>query len=149
MRLIRNGLQRRLLPDVFASVVEGRSKTKLGDLFGLSNFGVNLTELDPGASSSLLHYHSNQDEFVYILEGAAVLVVGEKEISITEGECIGFRAGTGLAHQLINRSNKPVVYLEIGDRAPNDEVVYPNDDLQAELSESGAWVFTHKNGSPY
>lgn len=136
-------------PQPFASVVAGRSKKKPGDLFGLSNFGVNLKELDTGSSSSLLHCHSYQDKFVYILKGTAIVVIDNNESTISEGECIGFKAGTGSGHRLINRSNKPVVYLEIGERSPGDKVVYPNNDLRAAFSESGSWEFTHKDGRPY
>lgn len=134
-------------PELFASRVSGRVKRQLGDVFGLSNFGVNLTELPPGGESALLHKHSKQDEMIYILQGYPTLRTDSGEEVLTPGMCAGFRAG-GLAHQLINRTGAPVLYLEIGDRTPGDEGSYPEDDLKAVLVD-GAWVFTHKDGTPY
>ncbi|MEO0383566.1 MAG: cupin domain-containing protein [Pseudomonadota bacterium] len=134
-------------PEPFASRVTGRTKRQLGDVFGLSNFGVNLTELAPGAESALLHKHSKQDEMIYILEGHPTLRTDDGEEGLAPGMCAGFPAG-GSAHQLINRTDAPVVYLEIGDRTPGDEGVYPEDDLKAVLID-GAWAFTHKDGTPY
>jgi uncharacterized cupin superfamily protein len=136
-------------PEPFASLMEGRSKHKLGDLFGLENFGVNLTTLKPGGISALFHEHSKQDEFVYVLEGTPVLMRGDEEYLMSPGECVGFKAGSGSAHQLINRSNSVVSFLEIGDRSAGDRVSYPNDDIVANLSDDGNWVFTHKDGAPY
>lgn len=134
-------------PEPFFSRMSGRTKRQLGDLFGLSNFGVNLTELAPGAESALLHRHSKQDEMIYILQGYPTLRTDDGEQVLAPGMCAGFPAG-GRAHQLVNRTNKPVVYLEIGDRTPGDEGSYPNDDLKAVLVD-GAWAFTHKDGTPY
>jgi uncharacterized cupin superfamily protein len=119
----------------------------LGDLFGLTNFGVNLTTLAPGAESALMHRHGKQDEFVYILEGTPTLITETGETPLRPGLCAGFPAG-GTAHHLVNRSDAPVVYLEIGDRTPGDLAEYPNDDLQA-AHEDGRWFFTHKDGRPY
>lgn len=135
-------------PEPFYSRMAGREKRPLGDLFGLKNFGVNLTRLAPGAESALLHRHSRQDEFVYIVEGEAVLVTDRGEAVLKPGMCAGFPA-TGLAHQLVNRSEADVVYLEIGDRTPGDEGSYPKDDIEAALGPDGQWIFTHKDGSPY
>ncbi len=140
--------RRSLYPAPFAKHMQGRTKRKLGDLFALSNFGVNLTQLAPGAASALFHQHTTQDEFIYILEGSPTLLLGEETFLLTPGECMGFKAGTHAAHQLVNRSNEVVVYLEIGDRSANDEANYPNDDLKATLTD-GNWVFTHKDGTPY
>lgn len=136
-------------PQPYAPLVEGRAKRKLGDYFGLTNFGVNLTELAPGAISALLHRHAKQDEFVYILEGTPTLYLEEKEYLLNPGDCVGFKAGTGAAHQLANRSSTIVVFIEVGDRTVGDEVEYPNDDLKATQLTSGAWAFTHKDGRPY
>lgn len=138
-----------IYPAPFAAVVEGRTKRKLGDHFGLTNFGVNLTELAPGAASALLHHHSMQDEFVYILQGTPTLVLGGQEFLLKAGDCMGFKAGAGMAHQLVNRSGEPVVYLEVGDRTAGDEVEYPDDDLKATLQADGAWAMTRKDGRPY
>ncbi|WP_375572537.1 cupin domain-containing protein [Ahrensia marina] len=134
-------------PEPFASRVSGRVKRQLGDVFGLSNFGVNLTELPPGGELALLHNHSKQDEMIYILRGYPTLRTDTGEEVLTPGMCAGFRAG-GVAHQLVNRTGAPVVYLEIGDRTPGDEGSYPEDDLKAVLVD-GVWVFTHKDGTPY
>ncbi|PWW02138.1 putative cupin superfamily protein [Hoeflea marina] len=135
-------------PEPFFSRMAGREKRPLGDLFGLGNFGVNLTRLSPGGETALLHRHSRQDEFVYILQGEAVLVTDRGEAVLTPGMCAGFPAG-GVAHQLLNRSEADVVYLEIGDRTPGDEVSYPEDDIQAVFGEGGKWDFTRKDGTPY
>ena len=135
-----------IYPQPYASLVEGRTKRKLGDHFGLTNFGVNLTQLAPGAVSALLHHHSKQDEFIYILQGSPTLLLGEKEYLLNAGDCMGFKAGTGLAHQLANRSQTLAVYIEAGDRTVNDEVEYPNDDLKATQLANGAWALTHKDG---
>jgi uncharacterized cupin superfamily protein len=89
-----------------AKMVAGRSKHPLGDLFGLTNFGVNLTRLAPGSYSALRHAHEKQDEFVYLLEGEVVLVTDAGETLLTAGMCAGFKAGTGDAHHLHNRSQK-------------------------------------------
>ncbi|XGV98629.1 MAG: cupin domain-containing protein [Leptolyngbya sp. BL-A-14] len=136
-------------PEPYASLVEGRLKRKLGDFFGLTNFGVNLTHLLPGAMSALAHSHSKQDEFIFILEGTPTLILGEEEFTLNPGDCYGLKAGTGIAHHLVNRSQETVTYLEMGDRTAGDEVEYPNDDLKATLSSSGAWIITHKDGRPY
>ncbi len=137
-----------IAPEPFASRLAGREKRPLGDRFGLTNFGVNLTRLAPGAASALLHRHSRQDELVYILEGTPTLLVGTEEIVLRPGMCAGFPAG-GVAHHLVNRSDADVVFLEIGDRAAGDEVSYPDDDLAAALAPDGTWRFTHKDGRPY
>lgn len=135
-------------PEPFASRVAGRVKRRLGDVFGLRNFGVNLSRIAPGGISSVRHTNSKQDEFVYVLEGTATLVTDAGEALIGPGECTGFPAG-GPAHQLVNRTSVDVVYLEIGDRSPGDQATYPNDDLQAVLGADGRWVFLRKSGAPY
>jgi uncharacterized cupin superfamily protein len=135
-------------PEPFASRMAGREKRPLGDLFGLTNLGVNLTRLAPSAISALRHAHSKQDEFVYILRGRPTLQTDEGRTELSPGMCAGFKAGTGNGHNLINETSEEVVYLEIGDRTPGDEGTYPDDDLQALLVE-GKWQFTHKDGTPY
>ncbi len=138
-----------IYPQPFAALVEGRVKRKLGDHFGLTHFGVNLTELAPGAISALLHHHSKQDEFIYILQGTPTLLLDEKEYPLSPGDCMGLKAGAGVGHQLVNRSSDPVIYIEIGDRTEGDEVDYPNDDLKAIQLANGVWSLTHKDGRPY
>ena len=135
-------------PEPFFSRMARRAKRPLGDLFGLKNFGVNLTRLAPGGESALMHRHSRQDEFIYILEGEPTLVTDNGEVKLRPGMCAGFPSG-GLAHHLVNRTDRDVVYLEIGDRAPGDEGQYPNDDIQAVPGSDGKWRFTHKDGRPY
>ena len=136
-------------PEPFASRTAGREKRPLGNVFGLSNFGVNLTRLAPGSVSALRHTHSRQDEFIYILTGHPLLVTDDSETSLSPGMCAGFKAGTGNGHQLVNRTNEEVVYLEIGDRSTGDGVSYPDDDIQAVLGKDGQWQFVHKDGTPY
>jgi uncharacterized cupin superfamily protein len=138
-----------IYPEPFASRMAGREKRPLGDLFGLSNFGVNLTRLAPGAISALRHAHSRQDEFVYVLEGHPVLITDQGETVLAPGMCAGFKAGSGDGHQLVNRTDRDVFYLEIGDRTAGDSVTYPDDDLHAILGDDGKWVFVHKDGTPY
>jgi uncharacterized cupin superfamily protein len=136
-------------PEPFFSRMAGREKRPLGDLFGLSNFGVNLTRLRPGGCSALRHAHSKQDEFVYILAGQAVLITDDGETPLVPGMCAGFKAGTGNGHHLVNRADEDVLYLEVGDRSAGDAVSYPDDDLQAVLDQDGKWRFLHKNGASY
>jgi uncharacterized cupin superfamily protein len=138
-----------IYPEPYASQVQGRLKRKLGECFDLSNFGVNLTHLSPGAVSALAHCHSQQDEFIFVLEGTPTLMLGEAEFMLHPGECYGFKAGMQIAHQLVNRSQEIVTYLEMGDRTLGDEVEYPNDDLKATQSTNGEWIVTHKDGRPY
>src|SRR5579864_8907619 len=108
-------------PEPFASQMAGREKRPLGDLFGLANFGVNLTRLRPGAASALRHAHTRRDEFVYILEGNPTLHTDEGQTELAPGQCAGFTAGSGNAHRLLNRTTEDVVYLEVGDRTPGDQ----------------------------
>lgn len=138
-----------IYPQPYASLVQGRLKRKLGEFFELTNFGVNLTHLAPGAISALAHHHSKQDEFILILEGTPTLVLGAEEFLMNPGDCYGFKAGMGIAHQLVNRSQENVTYIEIGDRAQGDEVKYPNDDLKATQLSHGVWRLTHKDGRAY
>jgi len=133
-------------PEPFFSRMARREKRPLGDLFGLKNFGVNLTTLHPGGESALLHRHSKQDEFIYILSGNPTLVTDAGEVTLSPGMCAGFPA-QGVAHQLVNRTASDVAYLEIGDRTPGDEGSYPQDDLKATLTPTG-WTFTRKDGRP-
>lgn len=140
--------RRSFYPEPFASRVQGRIKHPLGDAFGLSNFGVNLTRMAPGSSSALRHAHVTQDEFVYVLQGHPTLHTDEGPTRLSPGMCAGFKAGTGNAHHLVNETDSEVVYLEIGDRSAGDAVNYPDDDLQANWTD-GRWVFTHKDGTLY
>ena len=139
-----------IYPEQFAARVGDRIKRPLGDPFGLTVFGVNLTTLKPGAMSALRHAHALQDEFVYILEGHPTLITDEGETQMKPGMCAGFKAGTGNGHHLVNRGPHDVVYLEVGDRTPGDSAEYPDDDLRVLKSEDGQKrSFVHKDGTPY
>jgi uncharacterized cupin superfamily protein len=129
--------------------LRGRIKHRLSDYFGLTNFGVNLTELAPGSVSALLHHHTKQDEFVYIVSGSPTLLLDDREFQLRAGDCCGFKAGTGVGHQLVNKSSAPVLYLEIGDRTPGDYATYPQDDLAFTRRGDGPWELTHKDGTSY
>ena len=135
-------------PAEFAQRVAGREKRALGNFFGLKAFGVNLTRLAPGAQSALRHRHTRQDEFLYVLEGDPTLVTDAGEMALRPGMCAGFPAG-GTAHHLVNRTERDVVYLEVGDRPQGDEVFYPDDDVKASMTPDGTWRITHKDGSSY
>ena len=136
-------------PAAFAKLMEGRTKRPLGDLFGLGNFGVNIVHLVPGARSALRHAHTRQDEFVYVVEGEPTLFTDAGDTPLKPGMCAGFKAGTGDAHHLVNRSARDVVYLEIGDRSAGDEVDYPDDDIRVRAGPDGKKRYEHKDGTPY
>ncbi|WP_207458458.1 cupin domain-containing protein [Azospirillum sp. SYSU D00513] len=132
-------------PEPFRHRVSGRARVRLGDRFGLTNFGVNITRLDPGAASALRHWHTRQDEFVYVVEGELTLVTDAGEQVLTPGMCAGFLAGRPDGHQLVNRSGAPAAYLEIGDRTSGDECFYPDDDLVCRNEDE----FFHRDGTPW
>ena len=136
-------------PPVFKAAVAGRSRQRVGNAAGLKNFGVNLTTLAPGAQSALRHWHSHQDEFVYVVEGELVLVTAAGETFLGPGMMAGFAAGVADGHHLINRSAANAIYLEIGDRSDCDRVEYPDHDLLAMPAEAGGHYFTHRDGQAY
>lgn len=133
-------------PEPFRTAVAGRLRKRLGNPLGITNFGVNLTRLEPGAASALRHWHTRQDEFVYVLEGELTLVTDAGETLLRPGMCAGFPAGKPDGHQLVNRSDGPATYLEIGDRTAGDEVDYPDEDLRYDDATDR---FTHRDGSPW
>lgn len=133
-------------PAPFAARMAGREKRPLGELFGLSGFGVNLTRLAPGGVSSLRHAHSRQDEFIYILQGQPTLHTDAGPTVLVPGVCAGFKAGSGNGHCLVNNTHEDVLYLEAGDRTAGDECSYPDDDLKAVLVDD-TWQFTRKDGT--
>ena len=132
-------------PEPYAQSARGRIKQALGDAGGLTDFGVNLTRLPPGAWSSQRHWHTAEDEFVYVLTGELVLVTDAGEQRLRAGECAAFPKNVADGHHLINRSDADAVYLEIGTRADHDACHYPDIDLHID----GAGPFTHKDGTPY
>jgi uncharacterized cupin superfamily protein len=135
-------------PPPLDRVVFGRERQRLGVAAGLDQFGVNLTTLKPGAASSLRHCHEQEDEFVYILEGELVLIEDEGETVLGPGDAAGFKADSGNGHQLINRTARDAVYLEIGTRSQHERVDYADVDLLMIRDDKGA-RYTHKNGDPY
>jgi uncharacterized cupin superfamily protein len=135
-------------PEPFAARMAGRQKRQLGEFFALKSFGINLTRLAPGAFSSLRHAHAKQDEFIYIVSGHPTLHTDRGRMQLSPGMCAGFRAGTGDGHHLQNETAEEVFYLEIGDRAPGEEVTYPDDDLLV-VQGAGKARYVHKDGSPY
>ena len=135
-------------PAAFQALVRGRHRRALGDAAGLSNFGVNLTRLEPGAASAQRHWHTLQDEFVYIVEGEATLVTEAGEQTLTAGMAAGFPAGRADGHHLVNRGAGDVLYLEVGDRTAGDEVDYPDIDLKRS-HQNGENRFVHDDGTPY
>lgn len=134
-----------LYPEPFRSRVLPREKRALGDALGLTKIGINLTTLHPGRESSIRHYHSREDEFVYVLEGEVVLRTDEGEQTLTAGMCAGFPAGTKNGHQLVNRSDAPARYLEISNRDTADLAEYPDDDLRYTKAPDGSLVFSRKS----
>lgn len=139
-----------IYPEPFKSSTEGRAKRALGNTFGLDQFGVNLTELAPGAATALRHWHTAEDEFVYILEGEATLVTEAGEETIGPGDCVGFKAGVADGHCIVNRSDAPVRLLEVGSRRlEEDHAEYPGLDLKVEPDGKGGRRFVHADGTPY
>ena len=135
-------------PKRFKKLVAKRNKQALGNALGLTNFGVNLVRLAPGAWSSMRHWHRRQDEFVYVLEGKLVLITDEGEQTLGPGMAAGFPAGSANGHHFVNRSRASACYLEVGDRSAGDAVVYPDADLAARHKPM-SYQFTHKDGRPY
>ena len=134
-------------PDSVKGRSEERIKRRIGDALGLTTFGVNLTVLPPGSSSALRHWHLNEDEFVYILSGEATMVSDTGEQILGPGMAAGFPAGKEDGHQLLNNGSNDVVYLEIGNRTPSDEVFYPDNDLKL-TKEPGNHVYSDRAGNP-
>jgi uncharacterized cupin superfamily protein len=129
-------------------VVVGRERKRLGNAAGLNQFGVNLTTLKPGAASALRHWHEQEDELVYILQGEVVLVEDDGETVLKAGDAAGFKANSGVGHHLVNRSSSDAIYLEVGTRSKNERAEYPGIDLLFVRDDKGV-RFTHKNGEPY
>jgi uncharacterized cupin superfamily protein len=136
-------------PEPYRSRVLPREKRRLGEAFGLTHIGINHTILPPGKESSMRHWHTHEDEMIYILEGEVVLRTDAGEHVLTAGMCAGFPAGSSDGHQLINRSNRPAVYLEISNRDPQDTVYYsdPDVDLMANPPHARG-RFTRRDGTP-
>lgn len=134
-------------PEAVRPRVLPREKRALGDAFGLTKFGVNLTTLFPGKESSMRHYHSHEDELIFVIEGEVVLRTDEGEQLLGAGMCAGFPAGTKNGHQLVNRSGLPARYLEMGNRDPQDTAGYSDVDLASSKTPDGGWNYTRRDGS--
>lgn len=135
-------------PEPFRSRMGDRVKRRLGDACGLTRFGVNLVTLGPGGQSALRHWHTREDEFVYVLEGEVVLVTDAGEQVLRAGDCAGYPAGRSDGHHFVNRSGAPARYLEVGNRDPADRAFYPDDDLQMAGDRENV-RYVHKDGSAY
>ncbi len=120
----------------------------LGDVFGLTHFGFNLERLEPGARSSIKHWHTLSDELVYVLEGELAVYVGSERHALTSGMCVGFKAGERYAHHLVNESTRTARFLVVGSRVPGDTAFYPDNDIVWFRTENGS-VAVHKDGTPY
>ena len=136
-------------PEPYRSRVLPREKRPLGDAVGLSKIGVNLTTLAPGKQSSMRHWHTHEDELVYILEGEVVLRSDAGEQTLTAGMCAGFPAGARDGHQFINRGSRPAIYLEISNRDEEDVGHYSDPDVDLLWNPPNArGKFTRRDGTP-
>jgi uncharacterized cupin superfamily protein len=126
----------------------GRSSLRLGDAGGLTQFGVNLVILEPGAKSSLRHWHRHEDEFVMVTQGELVLVQDEGEYVMRPGDCAAFPAGSSNGHHFLNRTSREARFLVVGTKAPREVATYSDVDLVLEV-EGGQARFTYKDGTPW
>ncbi|QOZ26633.1 cupin domain-containing protein [Bradyrhizobium sp. CCBAU 51753] len=133
-------------PAEFAAACAERVRQRLGDAGGLTDFGVNLMRLPPGNWSSQRHWHSHEDEFVYVLAGEVVLVEDGGETVLRAGDCAAFAKNSGNGHHMINRSQATAIYLEVGSRSPDDVITCSDIDM---MSPSSDGRFLHKDGTPY
>jgi len=135
-------------PPPFDRVVLGRERKRLGNAIGLDQFGVNLTTLKPGAASALRHWHEQEDELIYVLEGEVVLIEEEGEVVLKPGDAAGFKANSPNGHHLVNKASRNAVFLEVGTRSKHERAHYPDVDMMAVRDDKGMH-YTHKNGEPY
>ncbi len=135
-------------PKPFDKVVQGRSRKRLARAAGLTQFGVNICTLKPGAASSQRHWHENEDEFVYVLEGEVVLVEDGGETVLKPGDAAAWKAGIANGHTLVNRTNRDAVFIEVGTRAASERAHYSDIDMMVTRDDRG-FRYTRKNGEPY
>jgi uncharacterized cupin superfamily protein len=135
-------------PEPYRSRVLPREKRQLGDALGLRKIGINHTTLPPGKESSMRHWHTHEEEFIFVLSGEVVLRTDAGEQVLTAGMCAGFPLGTTDGHQLVNRGTEPAVYLEVSNRDPLDEASYPDVDLRWNAADARG-LFTRKDGSRF
>jgi uncharacterized cupin superfamily protein len=136
-------------PEPFSDVAPTREKRAMGNALGLTHYGVNIVHVPPGEGSAQRHWHTEQDEFVYMLEGELTLITDDGEKILTAGMAAGFPAGSTDAHQLVNKTDAVAAYLEVGDRVPGDSCNYPDIDLHGQSSDGLSMTFVHKDGTPY
>ena len=137
-----------IYPAPYAEQMAGRASLRLGQAGGLTQFGVNLVTLDPGARSSLRHWHQNEDEFVMVTEGQLMLVQDDGETPMGPGECAAFPAGDGNGHHFVNRSDRIAQFLVVGSRAPREVATYSDVDMKVEMA-GGKATFTYRDGTPW
>lgn len=137
-----------IYPEPYAQLVAGRTYLRLGEGGGLTQFGVNLVTLEPGALSSLRHWHQNEDEFVMMTEGVCIMVTDQGETEMRPGDCAAFPAGRADGHHFINRSAAPARFLVVGTKAPSEVATYSDVDMMVHIAEGKA-RFTHKDGSDW
>jgi uncharacterized cupin superfamily protein len=135
-------------PPPFNKAVEGRARKRMGSAAGLTQFGVNLCTLKPGAASSQRHWHENEDEFVYMLEGEAVLIEDGGETILRPGDAAAWQAGVANGHCIVNRSDRAAVFLEVGSRAKAERAHYSDIDMMV-VRDGADFRYMHKNGEPY
>ena len=140
-----------IYPEPYASMMQGRSSLRLGDAGGLTQYGVNLVMLEPGAMSSLRHWHLNEDEFVWVVEGECTLVQDEGETVMRPGDCAAFPAGDQNGHHFLNRTDKVAKFLVVGTRAPKETAVYSDVDMVVQMDRTAEVTasFTYKDGTPW
>ncbi len=135
-------------PEAFRHIVAGRSNKQLGNAAGFTQYGVNLVTIAPGAASSARHWHENEDEFVYMLEGELILIEDEGETAMRPGDAAGFKAGVANGHHFVNRTDRDAKFLVVGTRAPTERAHYPDLDLAYHFDGKSVRM-THKSGEPY
>lgn len=137
-----------IYPEPYASMMQGRSSLRLGEAGGLTQYGVNLVSLDPGALSSLRHWHQHEDEFVWVVEGECTLVDDQGEALMRPGDCAAFPAGQANGHHFVNRSDRVARFLVVGTKAPQEVATYSDVDLRVEMA-GGKARFTYKDGTDW
>ena len=137
-----------IYPPEFAGPLKGREKRALGDVFGLTQYGVNLATLAPGTWSSQRHWHEKEDEFIFVIEGDITLIDDAGEHPLKPGMCAGFKAGVANGHHLVNKTKTLATYLEIGTRSANEVAAYPDVDMKA-VKTDGKFVLTRKDGTGF
>jgi uncharacterized cupin superfamily protein len=135
-------------PEPFARTVDGREWQSLSEFAGLTQFGVNLVRIKPGAASSQRHWHEHEDEFVYMVEGELVLIEDEGETLVKPGDAAGFKAAVPNGHHLVNRTDRDAVFLVVGTRATRERCHYPDIDL-VHQQDGDRYRLTHRSGAPY